>query len=52
VTTDRTVLGAREFGQPDWPPGSVSYTGPNEPNLRVVRKLDTKNEDPGAAGQS
>jgi hypothetical protein len=31
---------------PDWPPGSVIYTGPDEPNLRVVRILDTENDDP------
>jgi hypothetical protein len=36
VTTDGDVLGARELGRPDWPPGSVIYTGPDEPNLRVV----------------
>jgi hypothetical protein len=41
-----TVLGARELGPPDWPSGSVIYTGPNEPNLRVVRELDTENDDP------
>ena len=37
------VFGARELGRPDWPP---LYTGPNEPNLRVVRELDTENDDP------
>jgi hypothetical protein len=36
VTTDGDVLGARELGRPDWPPGSVIYAGPGEPNLRVV----------------
>jgi hypothetical protein len=36
VTTDGTVLGTRELGRPDWPPGSVIYTGPDEPNLRLV----------------
>jgi hypothetical protein len=46
VTTDGTVLGAGELGRPDWPPGSVIYTGPTEPNLRVVRELDTENDDP------
>jgi hypothetical protein len=46
VTVDGNVLGARELSGPDWPPGSVIYTGPNEPNLRVVRKLDTENNDP------
>jgi hypothetical protein len=29
VTTDGTVLGARELGRPDWPPGSTIYTGPD-----------------------
>jgi hypothetical protein len=37
---------ARELGRPDWPPDSVIYTGPDEPNLRVVRELDTENDDP------
>jgi hypothetical protein len=41
-----TVLGTRELDRPDWPPGSVIYTGPNEPNLRVVDVLDTENDDP------
>jgi hypothetical protein len=39
VTTDGDVLGARELGRPDWPPGSVIYTGPNDPNLRVVNVI-------------
>jgi hypothetical protein len=46
VTLDGEVLGARELGGSDWPPGSVIYTGPGEPNLRVVRELDTENDDP------
>jgi hypothetical protein len=46
VTTDGEALGARELGRPDWPPGSVIYTGPDEPNLCVVRELDTENDDP------
>jgi hypothetical protein len=46
VTTDGAVLSARELGQPDWPSGSVIYTGPHEPNLRVARELDTENDDP------
>jgi hypothetical protein len=45
VTTDGTVLGARELGRPDWPPGSVIYTGPVEANLRVVDVLETENDD-------
>ena len=40
------MLGARELRGPDWPPGSVISTGPNEPNLRVVRELDTENDYP------
>jgi len=44
VTVDGDVLGARELSGPDWPPGSVIYTGPNEPNLRVVRDLGTEND--------
>jgi hypothetical protein len=39
VMTDGTVLGARELGRPDWPPGSVIYTGRDEPDLRVVDVL-------------
>jgi hypothetical protein len=46
VTIDGDVLGGRELSGPDWPPGSVIYTGPSEPNLRVVRGLDTENDDP------
>jgi len=45
VTTDGTVLGTRELGRPDWPRGSVIYTGPNEPNLRVVDVLVTEDDD-------
>jgi Fic family protein len=30
VTVDGTVLGARHLGRPDWPPGSVIYTGPDK----------------------
>src|SRR5436190_21966881 len=44
VKTDGTVLGTRELGRPDWPPGSVIYTGPDEPNLRVVRILERDDE--------
>jgi len=44
VTVDGDVLGAHELSGPDWPPGSVIYTGPNEPNLRVVRELATDND--------
>ena len=45
MTTDGTLLGTRELGRPDWPPGSVIYTGPDEPDLRVVDVLDTENDD-------
>ena len=38
-------LGARHLGRPDWPPGSLIYTGPNEPNLRDVRELETGDDD-------
>jgi len=40
------VLGARHLGRPDCPPGSVIYTGPDEPNLRVVCEMDTGDDDP------
>ena len=39
VTVDGDVLGARELGRPDWPLRSVIYTGPDEPNLRIVDVL-------------
>ena len=44
VTTEGDVLGTRELGRPDWPPGSVIYTGPGEPNLGVVDVLKTEND--------
>jgi hypothetical protein len=46
VAVDGAALGARKLGRPDWPPSSVIYTSPNEPNPRVVRELDTENDDP------
>jgi hypothetical protein len=46
VTTDGTVLGARHLGRPDWPPGSVIYTAGTGRTSRVVRELDTENDDP------
>jgi len=32
------------FGRSDWPPGTV-ITGADEPNLRVVREMDTGHDD-------
>lgn len=46
VTTDGTVLGARELDGADWPPGSLILGAAGEANLRVVRELDTENDDP------
>ena len=46
ANTDGAVLGARELGRPDWPIGSVIYSGPTEANLRVVRILETDDDDP------
>ena len=46
ITVDGDVLGARELSGPDWPPGSLVYTAPSEPNLRVVRERDTEHDDP------
>jgi hypothetical protein len=46
VTVDGAVLGARELGRPDWLPGSVFDTGPDEPNPRVVDVLEDDDEDP------
>ena len=44
LTVDGDALGARELSRPDWRPGSVIYTGPDEPNLRVIRVLETDDE--------
>jgi hypothetical protein len=46
VTVEGTVLGARELDGADWPPGSLILGAAGEPNLRVVRELDTENDDP------
>jgi len=40
------VNGLPEASHSDWPPSSVIYTGPNEPNLRVVDVLETESDDP------
>lgn len=40
------MLGARELDGADWPPGSLILGAAGEPNLRVVRELDTENDDP------
>jgi hypothetical protein len=37
ITVDGDVLGARELDGPDWPAGSVIFTGSTEPNLRRPR---------------
>ncbi len=44
VTVDGEALGATELARPDWPPGSVIYRPPGEPNLRVVDYIPT--DDP------
>lgn len=46
VTVDGESLGAVELGRPDWPIGSVIYTAPDEPNLRVVDHLEAPDDDP------
>jgi hypothetical protein len=46
VTVDGEALGARELGRPDWPPGSVIYSGSDESSLRVVEVLDDDEDDP------
>jgi hypothetical protein len=49
VTVKGDILGARELDRPDWPRGSVIYTGQDEPNPRMVRVLerdDERDEDP------
>jgi len=45
VLRDGTTLGAVELARPDWPDGSVSYRGRDEPNLRVVDRI--AGEGPG-----
>ena len=37
---------SRELAGLIGPPGSVIYTGPSDPNLRVVREINTENHDP------
>lgn len=39
VTVDGDALGVVEFGQPDWPIGSVIHQAPSIPNLRVVDRI-------------
>ena len=34
------------LSRPDWPAGSVNYTGPDEPNPRVVDVIANDEEDP------
>jgi hypothetical protein len=45
VTIDGLALGAHELDRLEAIPGSVIDTGPNEPNLRIVRELYTGNDD-------
>jgi hypothetical protein len=45
VTTDGVAPGAHELDQHDWLPGSVIYTAPNGPDMRVVRHLDAEDDD-------
>jgi hypothetical protein len=47
VTRDGESLGPVELGRPDWPIGSIIYTGRDEPNLRVIDRLDN-DDDPEA----
>jgi hypothetical protein len=34
------------LGRPDWPEGSIIYTGRDKPNLRVVGELEADDDDP------
>jgi hypothetical protein len=45
VTTDGDALGPTELGRPDWPAGSVIYTAPGKPDLRVVRHLNVAEDE-------
>jgi len=42
--TDEEIAELMKPVSDGWPPGSVIYTGPDEPNLRVVRVLETEDE--------
>ena len=46
VTTDGDALGTVELGQPDWPDGTIIYTG-DQPNLRVVARVATDDSEHG-----
>jgi hypothetical protein len=45
VTSDGDTLGAVELARPDWPPGSVTYRGGDEPNLRVLDMIASDDSD-------
>jgi hypothetical protein len=40
VLADGEALGAIELSRPDWPDGSIIYRGGDEPNLRVVGRIE------------
>jgi hypothetical protein len=44
VLSDGDTLGSVELGRPDWPPGSVTYGGGGERDLRVVGQI--REDDP------
>jgi hypothetical protein len=46
VTVEGEALGPIRLDGPDSRPGSLIYTGPHEPNLRVVDVMATENDDP------
>jgi hypothetical protein len=49
VTTDGEFLGAMEFARPDWPPGSVIYTGPKSRTC-VVDVMEIRRRSQQAQG--
>jgi len=40
IREDGEVLGPRHLGRPDWPDGSIIYTGSDGPDLRVVGRIE------------
>jgi len=46
LTVDGDTLGAHELDSADWPSGSVIYRDGDEPNLRVVDRLEPPDQGP------
>jgi hypothetical protein len=48
VTADGVPLDDMRLNGYDWQPGSTIFTGPTEPNLRVVEVLESDDADKAA----